>query len=88
MLDARARDADGRVDAGDLSDGEIDVLLGQLDELKRQKRKRRVRVNVASIKRVLRDPERNENLTFTRPLPLPQMVEVLSEHWDEEGAAA
>lgn len=46
---------------------------------------RNVRVNVESIKRVLSDPERSATLTFTRPLPLPQMVDIIAEHWDNEG---
>jgi len=77
-----------RMDGGDLSEAECAALTARLAELRASRKRRRVRVNAASIMRVLRDPERSDQLAFTRSLPLPQMVELLVELWMEEADEA
>lgn len=45
-------------------------------------RRRAVRINAKVVKAYLRDANKLPN--FTRPMPLPDMVQLLNEVWDEE----
>jgi hypothetical protein len=87
---AAAGGAEAETPAATPASATVEELAYRLADIKRQRvKRRRVRVNTASIRRVLTDPQRSDNLAFTRPLPLPQIVELLADVWaEEEGAAA
>ena len=70
------------LDAADLSASDVRALADALAAMRRLRRVRRPRVYAESIKMsLLVRPE--AHIKFTRPLPLPSMVQILLQVWEE-----
>lgn len=73
-----------RLNAADLSDRELDVLGRTLTILRRTRRVRQPRIHKESIKMTfVQHPE--EHVKLTKPLPLPAMIEIMIQVWEETG---
>lgn len=65
---------------------EMSALAARLSSLRRARKRKAVKVNVKSILAVMTDPSRaGSTITFTKPLPLPHMVAIMTTAWGEEG---
>ena len=65
------------------SGGDVPDLRAKLSRLRSQQRRRTVTVNKAAVLAALRDPA--SPCSFTKNLPLPNLVALYEELWVEDG---
>ena len=68
-----------------ISDANLSTLYSRLIQLRKNRKKPAIRVNTTSILKNLRNSDPNAVIAFTRPLPLRDMIDIITVLWDEQG---
>ena len=75
----------GKAQESVISDINLSTFYSRLIHLRKNRKKPAIRVNTTSILKNLRNSDPNAVIAFTRPLPLRDMIDIITVLWDEQG---